>query len=152
MIRVELQRQAYTDTETLGVWRVIQEALNSPEVVLYDCLSVENPDRGNLPRMSCIPEGKYSLRRTTYHRGGYPCFQIFLENGDEIPGRTQVKVHRGNSALDVLGCVVLGSAPITIEGHWGVGPSGGRDGGFTRFMEIMEGTNVCPLSIYFRKG
>ncbi len=153
-VRVELQRQGYTEVGTLGRWNVFSVPIGfeHEEFVTYTCLAAENPDRGNMPSVSCIPEGEYKLVRSTYHRGGYECFEIRAADGGPIPGRSLVKVHRGNTDLDVEGCIVLGAAPIAIGGHWGVGPSGGENGGFTGFMEAMQGVDECPLTIYFRKG
>lgn len=150
-IRVELRRDAYTRYGTLGNWRVFRDNQTTP---IYSCLSAENPDRGNQPGVSCIPEGEYKLVRGMYHRGGYPCFEIFSADGSPIPGRSLVKVHRGNVADDVQGCVVLGSHPIVHKGQWGVGPSGGLNGGFTLWMNAMDElrVNECPLKIYFQKG
>ena len=149
--RVELRRDAYTRYGTLGVWRLFYD---DPAETIFSCLSAENQDRGNQPGVSCIPEGEYKLVRSVFHRGGYPCFQIFSADGSQIPGRTLVKVHRGNVADDVQGCVVLGFRPIAHKGQWGVGPSGGSNGGFTRWMLAMDELEIqeCPLKIYFQKG
>lgn len=149
MIRVELQRQAYTEFGTLGQWTMFKD-----DVVTFTCLSAENPDRGNVPKKSCIPEGKYKLVRRHYNRGGYAAFEILMADGSPIPGRTHVLVHVGNTMKDVWGCVVLGTAPTAHSGCWGVGPSGTDNGAFTRFMRAMDtlGVDECPLTIYFRKG
>lgn len=148
---VELRRDAYTRYGTLGDWQVF---CNDPATPVFSCLSAENPDRGNQPGVSCVPEGKYKLIRSVFHRGGYPCFEIFSADGSPIPGRSLVKVHRGNVADDVQGCVVLGSRPIVLKGQWGVGPSGGSSGAFTGWMQVMDelGIKECPLKIYFQKG
>lgn len=147
-MKIELQRFAYTHLGTLGWWTVNHNAGG----LIYSCLSAENPDRGNVPNESCIPEGDYKLVRSHFHRGGYECFQVFLADGSEIPGRTLVKVHRGNSAADVQGCIVLGRDPTLHWGRWGVGPSGGSTGAFTAWMEVMDEVQECPLTIFFRKG
>lgn len=152
-MRVEIQRQAYTEFGTLGRLR----AFDRSGGLAFTCLSAENPDRGNMPNVSCIPEGEYRLVRSTYNRGGgYECFEIRAADGGPIPGRTEVKVHHGNTDLDVEGCVVLGANPTAHRGHWGVGPSGnprkGTPGAFVDFMDAMQGVDECALSIYFRKG
>ncbi len=148
---VELRRDAYTRFGTLGNWKVFYPGNVSS---VFSCLSAENPDRGNQPSVSCIPEGEYKLVRSVFHRGGYPCFEILLADGSPIPGRTLVKVHRGNVADDVQGCVVLGSHPIVLKGQWGVGKSGGPSGAFKRWMRVMDELEIdeCPLKIYFQKG
>jgi len=149
-VRVDLRRQGYTEFGTLGRWTVFDR----DGVAAFTCLSAENPDRGNRPDVSCIPEGEYKLVRSHFHRGGYPCFEILVADGSPIPGRKDVKVHVGNTMRDVEGCVVLGKGPTAHSGCWGVGPSGRDDGAFTRFMRTMDrlGVDECPLTIYFRKG
>lgn len=149
--RAEIQRQAYTEFGTLGRLRVYCR-----DDLSFTCLTAENPDRGNTPGLSCIPEGEYMLARSHYHRGGYECFEIRAEDGGPIPGRSLVKVHSGNTDLDVEGCVVLGTRPTAHRNHWGVGPSGnptrGTPGAFVDFMLAMRGLDRIPLTIYFRKG
>ena len=149
-MRAELRRDAYTRFGILGEFRVFDDM----DLQVFSSLSAEKPDRGHTPNISCIPEAEYRLVRSIFHRGGYPCFQILAEDGSEIPGRRFVKIHIGNVADDVQGCVVLGFFPITHKGQWGAGPSGGPNGAFTRFMEVMDELSVssCPLSIYYRKG
>jgi hypothetical protein len=148
-VRAELQRQGYTEFGTLGRWTIFDG-----DLVAFTCLAAENPDRGNVPGVSCIPEGEYKLVRRHYNHGGYPAFQVLMADGSEIPGRTHVLVHIGNDATDVRGCVVLGARPVATHDHWGVGPSGTDRGGFTNFMKTMDrlGVDECPLSIFYRKG
>lgn len=144
MTEVRIDRQGYTEFGTLGRLRVLTGL-----GVAFTCLTAENPWRTNRPGESCVPEGRYELVRSFYHRGGYECFQLLMPGGKEIPGRTHVKVHVGNSDHDVEGCVVLGEGPVVHRGHWGVGPS---KAAFRAFMEAMEGVDRCPLTVEFRRG
>jgi hypothetical protein len=149
-VRAELQRQAYTEVGTLGRLRLFDAA----GAVVFTCLTAENEDRGNRPGASCIPEGEYKLVPSRFNRGNYDCFEILLADGKPIPGRSLVKIHVGNSALDVEGCVVLGYKPVAVRDHWGVGPSNGPAGAFAGFMAAMRehAPAGCPLTIFFRKG
>lgn len=158
-VHVTIQRQGYTEFGTLGRLTVIDTFPHgdpTAEEETFTCLSAENPDRGNTPGISCIPEGDYRLVRTRYNRGEYACFEIRARDGTPIPGRSLVKIHHGNTDLDVQGCVVLGTRPTAHRNHWGVGPSGnptrGTDGGFVQFMKAMDGVDSCALTIYYRKG
>jgi hypothetical protein len=84
-----LTRFAYTTDGVFGRWG--------------PWTTVEEEWRDNQPRISCIPTGVYRCERTTFHRGGYPTFEIC-----DVPGRTHIKMHRANTEEDLLGCVGLG--------------------------------------------
>lgn len=147
-LRVDLVRQGYTEFGTLSRLTVLEGGVRPA----FTCLAAENPWRSNRPGESCIPEGDYTLVRSRYHRGGYDCYQVLLADGREIPGRSLVKVHVGNTDLDVEGCIVLGNGPIAHRGRWGVGPSGGPTGAFVAFMKAMGGIHDCPLTIRSGRG
>jgi|SRR5690606_897467 hypothetical protein len=68
------------------------------------CYTIELPDRNNSRRISCIPEGRYQLKKITYPRHGE---QIGLPF---VPGRDGILIHAANDAKrDLLGCI----APVT---------------------------------------
>lgn len=64
------------------------------------CRTIELPWKSNLPRISCIPEGRYQLqKRFTHHRG----YHLEVMN---VPCRTWILVHPANDALEQLeGCI-----------------------------------------------
>ena len=84
-----LTRFAYTKDGVFGRWG--------------PWTTVEEEWRDNRPRISCIPTGSYLCKRTVFHRGGYPTYEI-----TGVPGRTLIKIHRANTEEDLLGCVGLG--------------------------------------------
>ena len=95
-----LTRFAYTKDGAFGRWGRFH--------------TVEEEWQDNQPRISCIPTGIYRCVRSTFHRGGYPTFEV-----TNVPGRTLIKVHRANTEEDLLGCIgiglglgVLTSAPL----------------------------------------
>ncbi|WP_291117738.1 DUF5675 family protein [Flavobacterium sp. UBA6135] len=68
------------------------------------CYTIELPDQGNQRGISCVPEGKYLLRRRYSTR-----FQHHLELVD-VPERNFILIHSANDALrELRGCI----APVT---------------------------------------
>jgi hypothetical protein len=66
------------------------------------CVTLEDLWKNNQPTVSCIPKGKYKL---TWHIS--PKFgQCYLVN--DVPGRSHILIHAGNSAGDTHGCILLG--------------------------------------------
>ncbi len=81
------------------------------------CYTIELPDRNNLRRISCIPEGRYLLRM-----GNYPKFglQIGLP---QVLNREAILIHPANDALkELLGCI----APVTTLTGEGKGSGSGK--------------------------
>lgn len=71
---------------------------------LLICYTIELPWNGNKPQVSCIPEGRYCLRKRYSAR-----FKWHLEVQDVV-GRKFVLFHPANTALKELkGCI----APVT---------------------------------------
>jgi hypothetical protein len=69
------------------------------------CRTIELPWKSNLPRMSCIPEGRYQLQKRFNHWHGY---HLLVER---VPCRTWILIHPANDAMEQLkGCI----APVTI--------------------------------------
>ena len=72
--------------------------------------SLELPDRGNAPGISCIPEGVYTVRWTLSPRLKRYTYEIM-----GVPGRAGIRIHSGNFAgakpmflTHSLGCPLLG--------------------------------------------
>jgi hypothetical protein len=92
--------------------------------------TMELPWRGNLPLVSCIPCGTYTLRRwkspVKWEKTGGWCLRF-----DEVPGREDIEAHYGNLAGDVrkgfksdsTGCVIPGTQVMTFGAQLGVGHS-----------------------------
>ena len=69
------------------------------------CCTIELPWRDNEPRRSCIPEGRYRLRRRYSPRYG----EHLLVQG--VKGRSAILVHPANdAATELQGCI----APVTL--------------------------------------
>ena len=113
MTDLTLQRFAYSPIGTFG--RFI---LPSGREVY----TVERPWVGNRPTVSCIPEGRYTLRqrdsavvsRTTrgaYQRGWEVC---------DVPGRSLIMIHVGNTMDDLAGCIAPGNRLGYVGNRWAV--------------------------------
>ena len=97
----------------------------------FSCYTVEKPWNKNLPYVSCIPSGKYQIVPSVYNRGGYDAYEIL-----DVHGRHQIKIHIGNRAKDVQGCIALGNQLGAVHGEWAVTNSSAA---FGAFMNAMNG-------------
>jgi hypothetical protein len=89
---------------TLGTNGVI--LLNGEKI----CAAIELPWKNNQPRISCIPEGKYTLIKRYSPRHGWH-LQVM-----DVPGRQYILIHpANNAALELKGCI----APVAA--HTGIG-------------------------------
>lgn len=78
------------------------------------CDTIELPWRNNQRRISCIPEGRYKLRKRFTARFGHHCR---VEN---VPGRDAILIHSFNNALkESKGCI----GPVTKQEGPGIGTS-----------------------------
>jgi len=87
-----LQRFAYHPEGTLGV-------LLASVGHFY---TVEKPWEDNTPFKSCIPEGEYPMNWERSPKFGM-CWHV-----NDVPNRTHILIHAGNTARDVVGCVAVG--------------------------------------------
>ena len=76
----------------------------------FQCFTLELPDLGNQPDISCIPAGKYE-----YYFRNSPKNGPVLELRD-VPNRTYVQIHKGNFTRDIHGCILVGDAIRFIDG------------------------------------
>ncbi len=92
----------------------------------FACFTVEKPWMDNAPYTSCIPVGEYICDR--YHSvkfGG--TFRV-----KDVPSRTSILFHKGNTPKDVSGCIALGKTHGKTGSRWGVWESS------TAFAEFMD--------------
>ena len=69
------------------------------------CSTIELPWKANRPKVSCIPEGRYELRKRYTPRFGR---HFILMN---VPHRSCILLHAANDALkDLKGCI----APVSL--------------------------------------
>lgn len=73
------------------------------------CLTLERPWVNNERHVSCIPAGRYRCRRVRS-----PTFGQTFEVCD-VPNRSQVLFHAGNTLEDTHGCILVGEE---FSGTW----------------------------------
>jgi hypothetical protein len=102
MMELTLVRTANTPDGVFGLLTVGHVQLRT----------VEDDWKDNAPGESCIPDGRYRLVRTIYHKGGYETFWV-----TNVPGRERILIHRANTEEDVKGCIGVGLRLGTLAVH-----------------------------------
>jgi len=74
------------------------------------CYTIERPWLNNDSGTSCIPTGTYTC--APHNSAAHPNVWE-LEN---VPGRTAILIHNGNTENDSLGCIIVGSSQGTLNG------------------------------------
>jgi hypothetical protein len=99
-MNVKIKRE-YFPTETLGSLKVFDKML-----IVFECKTIELPDKYNQRKISCIPEGTYQVSKIVSPTKG-KCFSIH-----DVPNRSAVLIHIGNYAagkkVDTEGCILPG--------------------------------------------
>lgn len=122
---VQLKRKVETDQGIIGR--------------MGEFYTLENKWKDNRANISCIPDGYYIAYRSYYNRGGYGCFEVA-----NVPGRTGILIHIGNTQKDTSGCILLGQYVGVMGVSIGVGHS---KRAHDQFMASMEGVKEFHLEI-----
>jgi hypothetical protein len=69
----------------------------------YSFFTLEEEWKNNQPSESCIPAGTYTLKKTVYFKRNIPTYEVM-----DVPGRSRILFHPGNTEEDTEGCVLLG--------------------------------------------
>lgn len=93
MKKVKLTRITEFKEATFGVLTVDGQPV---------CVTLEDAWRDNKTSISCIPKGKYKLTWHTSPKFG----KVYLVN--DVPGRSHILIHQGNSHVDTHGCILVG--------------------------------------------
>jgi hypothetical protein len=109
----------------------------------FKCWTLENPWIDNEVNISCIPVGVYAIKRDNF-KGKYPNFKLL-----DVPGRTHIEMHRGNTKEHTRGCILTGSDWFVTEVAARVTDS---TNALNAFMESMEGIDMAILHIRNRYG
>jgi len=96
-INLLILRETFTDNSTIG-----ELFLNGEKM----CDTLELPYRDNLKSISCIPTGQYKVR-LRYPRESATRDYLHLLVQD-VKDRSYILFHRGNSAKDTRGCILVG--------------------------------------------
>jgi len=107
------------------------------------CFTLEPTDKNNAPNVSSIPAQQYICKR--YSSNKYPnTFEV-----TNVPGRSYILFHPGNTDDDTAGCILLGSSIGKLRKAHGVDVRGILNSGktFEKFMGIMQHHNKFNLTI-----
>lgn len=87
----------------------------------YLCDTLEPPrtdarGRENVPRLTCIPAGRYRL--VTCHSPRFtPSLGCLVPALCDVPARTGILIHPGNGPADTEGCILVGRRPSGRPGR-----------------------------------
>jgi hypothetical protein len=126
---ITLKRIALTDNGTFGVLLDGESPF---------ALTAERPWSANKRGISCIPRGWYTCRRVRSPRFG-ETFEV-----TEVPGRTHILFHKGNTPADTRGCILIGSFFGALNESVAVLSS---TKAFNEFLERLKGKTEFILSI-----
>lgn len=104
-VLVRLMRQS-NDKQTCGRFLL----LNWRGDLVFECAALELPWVGNLPNVSCIPKGCYSVSKLNSPKFGANTFGVH-----RVPGRSHILIHPGNFTRDIEGCILLGERFADID-------------------------------------
>ena len=101
-------------------------------------VTLEEAWRDNQRQISCIPEGNYTIKRHQSPRFG----ETFIVQN--VPGRSHILFHAGNTDEDTLGCILVGSEFGEIKKKPAVLRS---KSAFLLFMNLLTGVDTASLQI-----
>ena len=90
-------RKTFTEVSTVGELYLNGELM---------CDTLENPYLNNQRNISCIPEGCYTVRMRYPRESATKEYLHLLVQ--EVPSRSLILFHSGNTAKDTRGCVLVG--------------------------------------------
>lgn len=101
--------------------------------------TLELPDLDNKPRQSCIPLGSYQGVRTQSAKAKGDTFVLI-----NVPGRSAILIHPGNTTRDTQGCILIGKKFSELEGSSAISESVLA---FKEFMGLLKGIDSLTLDI-----
>lgn len=105
-MRAVIIRQPSGTKQTLG--RL--ELYDATGKKVFECKTLELDWENNARQKSCIPTGTYTVTpRKSAKYGSH-----FLVNN--VPNRDAILIHHGNYHTDILGCILVGTAHLDING------------------------------------
>ena len=98
---IKIKRLSDDGVQTLGI-------LTMPSGKIYNTL--ELAWKNNASKISCIPKGKYKVRKRTSAKYGEH-FHIL-----NVPKRDFILIHAANFSSQLLGCVAIGKGLFDLNG------------------------------------
>lgn len=104
-MRIKINRYQNEDKQTLGELFL----LSNSGSVLQKFHSLELPWKNNQRNISCIPEGSY-IAKVHYSPKFGKCLWL-----QDVPGRSEILIHKGNYYTDIRGCILIGTGLTDIN-------------------------------------
>lgn len=101
-------------------------------------LTLEEPWRDNQQSISSIPVGQYVCQRVNSPKFG-DTFEV-----TQVPGRSHILFHRGNTLHDTEGCILIGEK---FGGTWWRPVLESSALGFAEFLDLLKGQSSFGLNI-----
>jgi hypothetical protein len=95
----------------MQTWCRDDVTLGTLEYDNFRCFTLERPWLNNKKYVSCIPPGEYTIQKHISPTHG-PCFWIL-----NVPGRTEILIHRINFRRDTKGCVGVGDSITYLDNN-----------------------------------
>jgi len=143
MIKLFINR-TYNEKQTPG-----EGFLYKDDVKLFSFKTLELPWLDNQSRISCIPEGTYTV--VVRHSNKYSRHLHITD----VEGRSYILIHWGNYAAsmnprsgksDILGCVLVGKAHLDIDGD-GIKDITSSKVTFNKIMSLISDDDVIELEV-----
>lgn len=100
--------------------------------------SLERPWKNNEKNISCIPVGNYKLKKVHSPKFG-DTFEVC-----DVPNRSSILLHSGNTLKDTEGCILIGSDFDKIDGEAAIVYS---KTAFQRFYDQLKDHEIVDLEI-----
>jgi len=98
VVNLLIIRDTFTEKSTIGKLFINGESF---------CDTLENPWIDNQRSISCIPKGNYKVRLRLARESATRDYLHLLVQ--DVPNRDWILFHRGNTAKDTSGCILVGN-------------------------------------------
>jgi hypothetical protein len=107
-MELQLKRETFTEQSTIGTLTIdgIFECfiLEDKDRGLSDTLSLEQISKVKVYGKTAIPYGRYEIDWTMSAR-----FKVFMPILLNVKGYAGIRIHKGNTEIDSLGCLLCGT-------------------------------------------
>lgn len=103
-----LKRDTFTDESTIGKLTIDGELicyiLEDKDMRLTDSMPLAEIVSTKVYGKTAIPYGRYEIDWTLSNR-----FKVFMPILKNVKGYEGIRIHKGNTAIDTLGCLICGT-------------------------------------------
>jgi hypothetical protein len=159
-MKLELIRQHHVKSHEGGHFQTLGTLLvkDKDDKIVFECKTLELPWRDNKKYISCFPPAPQ--QEATYNwvtRNSSPSFSYAHIHIQDVPGRTNILVHRGNwigptpEESHSLGCVLVGSgfAYVNEDGYLDVIDSRNT---MTRLMSMLPNKGTITVKWWLQEA